>query len=129
MVVESHRITQRTNYDLEMLAELGFVKGIENYSRYFDGRQPGEPPYTLMSYFPDDYLVFIDESHITVPQIRGMYNGDRARKKVLVDFGFRLPSAYDNRPLNFQEFNQTEPNYIPGGYRCNFCGAVRNDIL
>lgn len=106
MVVESHRITQRTNYDLEMLAELGFVKGIENYSRYFDGRQPGEPPYTLMSYFPKDYLVFIDESHITVPQIRGMYNGDRARKKVLVDFGFRLPSAYDNRPLNFQEFNQ-----------------------
>lgn len=106
MVVESHRITQRTNYDLEMLAELGFVKGIENYSRYFDGRQPGEPPYTLMSYFPDDYLVFIDESHITVPQIRGMFNGDRARKKVLVDFGFRLPSAYDNRPLNFQEFNQ-----------------------
>lgn len=106
MVVESHRIVQRTNYDLEMLAELGFVKGIENYSRYFDGRQPGEPPYTLMSYFPDDYLVFIDESHITVPQIRGMYNGDRARKKVLVDFGFRLPSAYDNRPLNFQEFNQ-----------------------
>ena len=106
MVVESHRITQRTNYDLEMLAELGFVKGIENYSRYFDGRQPGEPPYTLMSYFPKDYLVFIDESHITVPQIRGMYNGDRARKKVLVDFGFRLPSAYDNRPLNFQEFNE-----------------------
>lgn len=106
MVVESHRITQRTNYDLEMLAELGFVKGIENYSRYFDGRQPGEPPYTLMSYFPKDYLVFIDESHITVPQIRGMYNGDRARKKVLVDFGFRLPSAYDNRPLNFTEFNQ-----------------------
>ncbi len=106
MVVESHRITQRTNYDLEMLAELGFVKGIENYSRYFDGRQPGEPPYTLMSYFPKDYLVFIDESHITIPQIRGMYNGDRARKKVLVDFGFRLPSAYDNRPLNFTEFNQ-----------------------
>ena len=106
MVVESHRIAQRTNYDLEMLAELGFVKGIENYSRYFDGRQPGEPPYTLLSYFPEDYLVFIDESHITIPQIRGMYNGDRARKKVLVDFGFRLPSAYDNRPLNFDEFNQ-----------------------
>ncbi len=106
MVVESHRITQRTNYDLEMLSELGFVKGIENYSRYFDGRQPGEPPYTLLSYFPKDYLVFIDESHITIPQIRGMYNGDRARKKVLVDFGFRLPSAYDNRPLNFTEFNQ-----------------------
>ncbi len=106
MVVESHRITQRTNYDLEMLEELGFVKGIENYSRYFDGRQPGEPPYTLLSYFPKDYLVFIDESHITIPQIRGMYNGDRARKKVLVDFGFRLPSAYDNRPLNFNEFNQ-----------------------
>ncbi len=106
MMIEAHRITQRTNYDIEMLTELGFVKGIENYSRYFDGRQPGEPPYTLMSYFPDDYLTFIDESHITVPQIRAMYNGDKARKKVLVDFGFRLPSAYDNRPLNFEEFNQ-----------------------
>jgi excinuclease ABC subunit B len=105
LMIEAHRITQRTNYDIEMLTELGFVKGIENYSRYFDGRQPGEPPYTLMSYFPPDYITFIDESHITVPQIRGMYNGDRARKKVLVDFGFRLPSAYDNRPLNFNEFN------------------------
>jgi excinuclease ABC subunit B len=104
--IEAHRITQRTNYDMEMLTEIGFCKGIENYSRYFDGRKAGEPPYTLMSYFPKDYITFIDESHITVPQIRGMYNGDRARKSNLVDFGFRLPSAYDNRPLKFDEFNK-----------------------
>jgi len=105
LMLESHRLRQRTNYDLEMLQEMGYCSGIENYSRYFDGRSSGEPPYTLMSYFPDDFLTFIDESHITVPQIRGMFNGDRARKKTLVDFGFRLPSAYDNRPLNFNEFN------------------------
>lgn len=105
LMIEAHRIRQRTNYDLEMMMEAGYCSGIENYSRYFDGRKPGEPPYTLMSYFPDDYVTFIDESHITVPQIRGMYNGDRARKTALVDFGFRLPSAYDNRPLNFAEFN------------------------
>lgn len=106
LLIEAHRIKQRTNYDLEMIQEMGYCNGIENYSRYFDGRTPGEPPYTLMSYFPRDLVVFIDESHITIPQIRGMYNGDRARKKALVDFGFRLPSAYDNRPLNFTEFNE-----------------------
>lgn len=106
LMIESHRIKQRTNYDLEMIQEMGYCSGIENYSRYFDGRTPGEPPYTLMAYFPKNFITFIDESHITIPQIRGMYNGDRARKKALVDFGFRLPSAYDNRPLNFSEFNQ-----------------------
>lgn len=106
LAIESHRLKQRTNYDIEMIGELGYCNGIENYSRYFDGRTPGEPPYTLMAYFPSNFITFIDESHITIPQIRGMYNGDRARKKALVDFGFRLPSAYDNRPLNFIEFNQ-----------------------
>jgi len=104
--IERHRLKQRTNYDIEMMNEMGYCNGIENYSRYFDGRVIGEPPYTLMSYFPRDFITFIDESHITVPQIRGMYNGDRARKKNLVEFGFRLPSAYDNRPLNFDEFNE-----------------------
>jgi len=103
--IEEHRLRQRTNYDIEMMLEMGYCNGIENYSRYFDGRTAGEPPYTLMSYFPKDFITFIDESHITVPQIRGMFNGDRARKATLVDFGFRLPSAYDNRPLNFAEFN------------------------
>ncbi|MDD4080843.1 MAG: excinuclease ABC subunit UvrB [Eubacteriales bacterium] len=105
-LLEAQRIAQRTRYDIEMLRELGFVTGIENYSRYFDGRRPGEPPYTLLDYFPDDFLCFIDESHVTVPQIRGMYNGDRARKLALVDFGFRLPSALDNRPLTFDEFGE-----------------------
>jgi excinuclease ABC subunit B len=105
-MIEEHRLRQRTNYDIEMIQEMGYCNGIENYSRYFDGRTGGEPPYTLMSYFPNDFVTFIDESHITVPQIRGMYNGDRARKTNLVDFGFRLPSAYDNRPLNFAEFNK-----------------------
>ncbi|MDR0461998.1 MAG: excinuclease ABC subunit UvrB [Christensenellaceae bacterium] len=105
-MIEEHRLKQRTNYDLEMMQEMGYCNGIENYSRYFDGRKAGEPPYTLMSYMGADFITFIDESHITVPQIRGMYNGDRARKTSLVDFGFRLPSAYDNRPLNFAEFNQ-----------------------
>lgn len=102
--LEAHRINQRVNYDLEMLTELGYVNGIENYSRYFDGRAPGDPPYSLLDYFPKDYLTIIDESHITVPQIRGMYNGDHARKQTLIDFGFRLPSAFDNRPLRFDEF-------------------------
>ena len=105
-LLEAQRIAQRTRYDIEMLRELGFVTGIENYSRYFDGRQPGEPPYTLLDYFPGDFLCFIDESHVTVPQIRGMYNGDRARKLALVDYGFRLPSALDNRPLTFLEFEE-----------------------
>jgi excinuclease ABC subunit B len=110
-MLEAYRIEQRTNYDLEMIQEIGYCKGIENYSRYFDGRQPGDTPYSLMDFFPKDYLVVIDESHITVPQIRGMHNGDRARKQTLIDYGFRLPSALDNRPLNFDEFlsklNQT----------------------
>ena len=103
--IEAQRIRERTNYDLEMMQEMGYCSGIENYSRYFDGRNPGEPPYTLLDYFPDGFLLFVDESHITLPQVRGMFNGDRARKNALVDYGFRLPSAYDNRPLNFNEFN------------------------
>ena len=102
--IEAYRLEQRTNYDLEMMQEIGYCKGIENYSRYFDGRNPGQTPYTLMDFFPKDYLLVVDESHITVPQVRGMYNGDRARKQVLIDHGFRLPSAFDNRPLNFEEF-------------------------
>lgn len=104
LLVERERIHQRTIYDLEMIKEIGFCKGIENYSRLFSGRSEGEPPSCLVDYFPEDFLLFIDESHQTVPQIRAMYNGDRARKKTLVDFGFRLPSAYDNRPLKFEEF-------------------------
>ncbi|MCL5434871.1 MAG: DEAD/DEAH box helicase family protein, partial [Patescibacteria group bacterium] len=106
-LLEAQRINQRTNYDLEMIAELGFVNGIENYSRYFDGRKPGQPPYSLLNYFDacsSDWLTIIDESHITVPQIRGMYNGDRSRKQTLIEYGFRLPSALDNRPLKFEEF-------------------------
>ena len=103
-LLEAQRLQQRTNYDIEMLRELGYCTGIENYSRYFDGRKPGDAPYTLLDYFPDDYIVFIDESHVTLPQIRAMYNGDRARKEALVSYGFRLPSAFDNRPLKFPEF-------------------------
>ncbi len=106
LLLEAQRLEQRTNFDLEMLEETGFVKGIENYSRYLTNREPGEQPATLMDYFPDDYLMFIDESHMTLPQLRGMYNGDRARKEVLVEHGFRLPSALDNRPLMFQEFER-----------------------
>ncbi len=102
--LEAERIAQRTHYDVEMMREIGYCQGIENYSRYFDGRKPGEAPYTLLSYFPGDFLTIIDESHVTVPQIRAMYNGDRARKDTLVQYGFRLPSAYDNRPLLFNEF-------------------------
>jgi len=104
--LEAHRLKQRTNYDLEMIKEVGFCAGMENYSRHFDGRKPGEPPFTLMDYFPKDYLLIIDESHQTIPQSRAMYNGDFARKKNLVDFGFRLPSALDNRPLKFEEFEK-----------------------
>jgi excinuclease ABC subunit B len=103
-LLEAQRLAQRTKFDLEMLEETGFVKGIENYSRYLTNREPGEQPATLLDYFPDDYLMFIDESHMTIPQVRGMYNGDRARKEVLVEHGFRLPSALDNRPLTFSEF-------------------------
>jgi len=104
--LEAYRIKQRTNYDLEMLVEIGYCKGIENYSRYFDGRSPGDPPYTLIDFFPKDFLLVVDESHITMPQVRGMYLGDRSRKENLIDYGFRLPSALDNRPLNFEEFTQ-----------------------
>lgn len=103
-LLEAQRIRQRTEMDIEMMRELGYCNGIENYSRYFDGRKPGEPPYTLLDYFPDDFIVFIDESHQTVPQLRGMYNGDLQRKRTLVEYGFRLPSAMDNRPLRFEEF-------------------------
>jgi len=104
--LEAHRIQQRVTYDLEMIKELGYVNGIENYSRYFDGRKPGDPPYSLMDYFPKDYLLVVDESHITIPQVRGMYNGDRSRKQTLIDYGFRLPAAIDNRPLKFDEFQR-----------------------
>ncbi|WP_457600880.1 excinuclease ABC subunit UvrB [Hydrogenivirga sp.] len=102
--VEAQRLYQRTMYDLEMIRELGHCKGIENYSRYFDGREPGEPPFTLLDYFPEDFLLVVDESHMTIPQIRAMYNGDRSRKEKLVEYGWRLPSALDNRPLKFEEF-------------------------
>ncbi len=105
-IVEAYRLEQRTRYDIEMMLETGFVKGIENYSRHIDGRAPGQPPHTLMDFFPDDYLLMIDESHVTIPQIGSMYAGDQARKRSLVDFGFRLPSAFDNRPLNFEEFEE-----------------------
>ncbi len=105
-LLEAQRLGQRTKFDLEMLEETGFVKGIENYSRYLTNREPGEQPATLMDYFPDDFLLFVDESHMTLPQVRGMYNGDRARKEILVDYGFRLPSALDNRPLTFSEFER-----------------------
>ncbi len=104
--LEAHRISQKTSYDMEIIQVLGYCNGIENYSRYFDGRQPGQPPYSLLDYFADDYLLMVDESHITLPQIRGMYNGDQARKQTLIDFGFRLPSALDNRPLKFDEFSR-----------------------
>ena len=106
MFLEAQRIEQRTKYDLEMLREVGYCSGIENYSRHFDGRAAGEPPWTLVDYFPDDFLLVIDESHMTLPQVRGMHHGDRSRKEELVKYGFRLPSAIDNRPLKFEEFEQ-----------------------
>ncbi len=103
-MLEAHRIRQRTEYDLEMMKELGFCSGIENYSRALEGRPVGSHPFTLIDYFPDDFVCFVDESHQTVPQLGGMYEGDRSRKQTLIDFGFRLPSALDNRPLRFDEF-------------------------
>lgn len=115
-LLEAERLLRRTNYDLEMIKEIGYVNGIENYSRYFDGRKPGDKPFSLLDYFKeaygDDFLVFIDESHMTVPQVRGMFNGDHARKKMLIDFGFRLQAAYDNRPLRFEEFYRVPPHFI-----------------
>lgn len=110
--IEGYRLEQKTNYDIEMLQEVGYCKSMENYSIYFDGRRTGEPPFTLLDYFPDDYLMFVDESHITIPQIGGMFNGDKARKDNLVEYGFRLPSARDNRPLNFKEFVQKQRNTV-----------------
>jgi excinuclease ABC subunit B len=106
--LEAYRLEQKTNYDIEMLQEVGYCKSMENYSIYFDGRKPGQPPYTLLDYFPEDYLLFIDESHITIPQVGGMYNGDKARKDNLIEYGFRLPTARDNRPLNFEEFRKKQ---------------------
>lgn len=106
LLIEAQRIEQRTRYDLEMMREIGFCQGIENYSRHISGRAPGSAPFTLLDYFPDDYLMIIDESHVTIPQVRGMYNGDRARKEILIKYGFRLPSAADNRPLKFDEFEE-----------------------
>ena len=111
-LIEAQRIEERTNFDIEMMKETGFCQGIENYSRHMSGRAAGSPPYTLFDYFPKDFLLLIDESHATIPQVRAMYNGDRARKDSLVKYGFRLPSAYDNRPLNFDEF---EENINQGG--------------
>ena len=105
-LLEAQRLEQRTNFDIEMMREVGFCQGIENYSRHISGREPGSAPFTLIDYFPDDFLMIIDESHVTIPQIRGMYNGDRSRKETLVEYGLRLPSAFDNRPLKFEEFEK-----------------------
>jgi len=128
-ILEMKRLEQRTRYDLEMLRELGYCTGIENYSRHLDGRKQGEPPYTLIDYFPEDYLLFIDESHLTIPQLNGMYHGDRSRKETLVEYGFRLPSALDNRPLNFEEFERRVNQVIyvsatPGEYELSKSGGV-----
>ena len=133
-LLEAQRLTQRTKYDLEMLEQTGFVKGIENYSRYLTNREPGEQPATLLDYFPDDFLMMIDESHVTVPQVRGMYNGDRARKEVLVQYGFRLPSALDNRPLRFDEFNYhiNQVIYVsatPGDYELERSPAPAQQVI
>ena len=111
-LLESHRLRQRTQFDMEMMRELGFCNGIENYSRILDGRAPGERPFCLLDFFPDDFVCFIDESHQTVPQIGGMFEGDRSRKNTLVDYGFRLPSALDNRPQTFDEFLQHTPQIV-----------------
>lgn len=133
-LIEAQRIEQRTRFDLELLREVGTCKGIENYSRHFDGRQPGEPPFCLMNFFPEDYLLIVDESHVTVPQLRGMYAGDRSRKQTLVDYGFRLPSALDNRPLRFEEFTQRVNQCIfvsatPGPYELEVSSRVVEQII
>lgn len=133
-LLEAQRLSQRTKYDIEMLEETGFVKGIENYSRYLTDREEGEQPATLMDYFPDDFLLLVDESHMTLPQVRGMYNGDRARKTVLVDYGFRMPSALDNRPLTFDEFNRhiNQAIYVsatPGEYELSRSPAPSQQII
>ena len=133
-LVEAYRLEQRTRYDLEMMRETGFCKGIENYSRHLTNRAPGTPPYTLIDFFPDDYLLMIDESHVTVPQIGAMYHGDRSRKESLVSYGFRLPSAFDNRPLNFSEFEQRMGQTVfvsatPGKYEGAHTGQVVEQII
>ncbi len=132
--VEAQRIEQRTQYDIEMMREIGYCNGVENYSRYFDGRNPGQPPFTLLDYFPKDFLLFIDESHVTIPQIGAMYRGDLARKTALVEYGFRIPSAYDNRPLRFQEFEERIPQMIcmsatPAEYELNHAAQVVEQII
>lgn len=134
-LLEAERLEQRTNYDLEMMREIGYCSGVENYSRYFDGRAPGEPSFTLLDYFPqNDFLVFIDESHMTIPQIRAMYNGDRSRKTNLVNYGFRLDSAYDNRPLTFDEFDERVPQLIcvsatPAPYELEQSGQTVEQLI
>ena len=133
-MIEAHRLEQRTRYDIEMIQETGSCKGIENYSRHFDGRKAGEKPYCLLDYFPDDFLMIIDESHQMIPQLHGMYNGDRSRKKSLIDYGFRLPSAYDNRPLRFHEFEQYMGNVVfvsatPGEYELKKSGTSVEQII
>ncbi len=133
-LLEAQRLRQRTEHDLEMMREIGYCSGIENYSRYFDGRSPGQPSFTLLDYFPPDFLVFIDESHITIPQIRAMYNGDLARKINLVDYGFRMRSAYDNRPLTFEEFDARVPQLIcvsatPAPYELEQAGQVVEQLI
>ena len=133
-LIEAQRIAQRTNYDIEMLNEVGMCKGIENYSAVLSGRKPGSMPTTLLDYFPDDFLLFVDESHVTLPQVRAMYHGDRARKESLVENGFRLPSAYDNRPLNFDEFNERLNQIVyvsatPGEYELSRSGQVVEQVI
>jgi len=133
-LLEAQRLEQRTNYDLEMIREIGYCSGIENYSRHLEQREPGTPPWTLMDYFPSDYLLMVDESHMSIPQVRGMYNGDRSRKRVLVDYGFRLPSALDNRPLTFQEFESRINQVIytsatPGPYELKHSQQVVQQII
>ena len=133
-LIEAQRIKQRTMYDVEMMQELGYCTGIENYSRVIEGRAPGSPPHTLLDYFPKDFLLFIDESHVTLPQVRAMYAGDRARKTTLVDYGFRLPCAFDNRPLNFEEFSQRVNQVIyvsatPGEYERSRSGQIVEQVI
>lgn len=133
-LLEAQRLEQRTNYDIEMMREMGYTSGIENYSRHMDGRKEGEPPYTLLDFFPDDFLLVIDESHVTMPQVRGMYNGDRARKQMLVDYGFRLPSALDNRPLRLEEFEKHVNQIVyvsatPGPYEYDQTDTVVQQII
>lgn len=133
-LLEAQRLKQRTTYDIEMLREMGYTNGIENYSRHMDGRKPGEPPYTLLDFFPDDFLLVVDESHVTMPQVRGMYNGDRARKQQLIDYGFRLPSALDNRPLKLEEFEKHVHQVVymsatPGDYETDRTDHVVQQII